>query len=407
MKWFKQQEIDAWVFKAFLIFTLLLPAFYSPHTDVYQSAYYEGFSWAYLCLVIYMGIRAYSTWQKGKRFSSFAMFWLGLLFLYNAFAFYFNHKYLHWYWEQINTTVTFLMFGFLIWSESSFDDEHHDNIRFLIHCIVISNLGSIVCYLLGYTKFMICNNQVLLYELPSDFYETRHYWIYSHKSEYALMLVAFVALFVAYREKFKNRITFVLSIAVLLACLYLTHSWTGIAGVVLIFIGKALDSIEWKHFHFSKKYILIGAVFLAVAARIGYKVLGERDVFTLGHRTQIWPAAIEVIKRYPQGWGMRFGESAIEVMEGWTVNNAHNVFLNQILRFSVPVGICFTLLFLIIVIYSLVKSKSFLAAGMWISLLISLNMDYSLMSLQMALLFLIVYLVCINRQYRKKYSTDG
>ena len=62
-------------------------------------------------------------------------------------------------------------------------------------------------------------------------------------------------------------------------------------------------------------------------------------------------------------------------------------------RFSIPVGICFTLLFLGIVIYTLVKGRSFLMAGTWIALLVLLDMDYSMMSVQMALVFLIIYLL--------------
>lgn len=103
---------------------------------------------------------------------------------------------------------------------------------------------------------------------------------------------------------------------------------------------------------------------------------------------------------------MRFGESAIDVNgEGWWfVNNAHNVFFNQMLRFSIPVGIIFTLLFLGIVIYTLVKGRSFLVTGTWIALLVLLDMDYALMSTEMALLFLIVWLISMYRKpiYNRK-----
>lgn len=95
---------------------------------------------------------------------------------------------------------------------------------------------------------------------------------------------------------------------------------------------------------------------------------------------------------------MRFGESAIQVSESLLVNNGHNIFLNAMLRFSVPVGICFSIMFLGIAVYSVIKSRSFLAAGMWLAVLILLNMDYALMSLQMGLLFLVVYLVCFYKR---------
>mgnify|MGYP002512481295 CR=1 FL=1 len=400
----KWQGAALWALKGFCIFSLLLPVFYSPYTDVYQSAYYGGFSWAYLMLVCYMAIEALAVWrqpgtlwEKGAAHKGW-LFYLLVLVIYNVIALYMNYKYLHWYWEQINHTVAFLFFMTLICGNTKLEQKGSDGIRFLIHCIVLSNIASIVYYAMGYTKLLLCNHEVVFFALPSNFYETRHYWIYSHKSEYALMLVAFTALFVCYRDKFKNRVTYGLSLAVLLICLYLTHSWTGIAGVFLIFAGASLDRVNWKTFHWKKSYLWMGLLAAALAGAVGYKILSERDVMSLGGRTDIWRAVLRVIEKHPEGWGMRFGESAIEAAEGVFVNNAHNLFLNMVLRFSVPVGILFTLLFLGLAVYSVKRSKSFLAAGMWLALLILLNMDYALMSLQMGLLFLVVYLVCFYKR---------
>lgn len=398
MNWLKEHEIDSWILRAAFVFMLLFPAFYSPHTDVYQSAYYAGFSWAYFLLVLYMLLQL--VWNRGKlaRIHAAAAAYFGVLLLYNVLSLYFNHKYLHWYWEQINNTVAFLFMTVLLGFQIRLDEGKHDNILFLMRCIVISNVGSIIYYLLGYTNLLICNNQFIFFELPSNFYETRHYWIYSHKSEYALMLVAFMALFTAYRKKFKNMLTFLLSMAVLLFCLYLTHSWTGIAGVFLIILGGVLDQVNWKEFRPRKWHFAAAAVFLAAGGAVAWEVLSERNIMTLGDRVPIWKAVWQVILDHPEGWGMRFGTSMIQTETGLLVNNAHNVFLNQMLRFSIPVGICFILLFLGLVVYTLVKSRSFLMAGTWLALLLLLDMDYSMMSLQMALLFLIVYLVSIKKK---------
>lgn len=398
MNWLKEHEIDSWILRAAFVFMLLFPAFYSPYTDVYQSAYYAGFSWAYFLLVLYMLLQL--VWNRGKlaRLHAAAAVYFGVLLLYNVLSLYFNHKYLHWYWEQINNTVAFLFMAVLLGFQIRLDEGKYDNILFLMRCIVISNVGSIIYYLLGYTNLLICNNQFIFFELPSNFYETRHYWIYSHKSEYALMLVAFMALFTAYRKKFKNMLTFLLSMAVLLFCLYLTHSWTGIAGVFLIILGGVLDQVNWKEFRPRKWHFAAAAVFLAAGGAVAWEVLSERNIMTLGDRVPIWKAVWQVILDHPEGWGMRFGTSMIQTETGLLVNNAHNVFLNQMLRFSIPVGICFILLFLGLVVYTLVKSRSFLMAGIWLALLLLLDMDYSMMSLQMALLFLIVYLVSIKKK---------
>lgn len=407
MNWIKEHEIDSWLLRGAVALMLLFPAFYSPYTDVYQSAYYAGFSWAYFLVVLYMAVRVWNNRDRLLRISIAAIVYFAGLLIYNLLSLYFNHKYLHWYWEQVNNTVAFLLLAVIAGLGEGSEEKRGGTIRFLMYCIILSNIGSIIYYMMGYTKLLICNNQFVLFELPENFYETRHYWLYSHKSEYAVMLVAFIALLVAYRKKFRSQLTFVAGEAVLLYCLYLTHSWTGIAGVFLIFAGYAADQIEWKHFRFKAWYLAVLAVFGYAGWKVAGDVLAERNIWNLGGRIPIWKGVWEsVILRHPEGWGMRFGESAIDVNgEGWWfVNNAHNVFFNQMLRFSIPVGIIFTLLFLGIVIYTLVKGRSFLVTGTWIALLVLLDMDYALMSTEMALLFLIVWLISMYRKpiYNRK-----
>ena len=402
MNWIKEHEIDSWLLRGTVALMLLFPAFYSPYTDVYQSAYYAGFSWAYFLVVLYMAVRVWNNRDRLPRISIAAIVYFAGLLIYNLLSLYFNHKYLHWYWEQ-----AFLLLAVIAGLGEGSEEKRDGTIRFLMYCIILSNIGSIIYYVMGYTKLLICNNQFVLFELPENFYETRHYWLYSHKSEYAVMLVAFIALLVAYRKKFRSQLTFVAGEAVLLYCLYLTHSWTGIAGVFLIFAGYAADQIEWKHFRFKAWYLAVLAVFGYAGWKVAGDVLAERNIWNLGGRIPIWKGVWEsVILRHPEGWGMRFGESAIDVNgEGWWfVNNAHNVFFNQMLRFSIPVGTIFTLLFLGIVIYTLVKGRSFLVTGTWIALLVLLDMDYALMSTEMALLFLIVWLISMYRKpiYNRK-----
>ncbi|HIT65715.1 MAG TPA: O-antigen ligase family protein [Candidatus Merdisoma merdipullorum] len=406
MNWLKEHEIDSWILKGSLALMVLFPAFYSPHTDVYESAYYAGFSWAYFFLALYMLLQL--VWNRKKLFdvSAAKILFLAVLLAYNVFSLYFNRKYLNWYWEQINNTAAFLFMGILLGFHISLGREKHDTILFLMRCIVLSNVASIVYYFMGYVNLLICNNQFITYQLPPDYYEECHYWLYSHKCEYALMLVAFIALFIAYRKKFRNKLTFALSMAVLVFCLFLAHSWTGIAGMLLIVLGAVLDGVNWKEFHFRKWHLAVLAAALAAVGAVAYGILSERDLSTLGARLPIWKAALQTILKYPQGWGMRFGTSMMLTETGMMTNNAHNLFLNQILRFSIPAGVCFTLLFLGIAVYTLIKGRSFLMTGTWLALLLLLNMDYSLMSVNMALVFLIVYLISLKRK-EKRLTEDG
>ena len=153
---------------------LLFPAFYSPYTDVYQSAYYGGFSWAYLCLAFYIGKQLlHWNMSRWKRWLPY----LSILAVYNLLSLYFNYKYLHWYWEQINNTIAFMFFMVLVDRGKKLGEGNRDVVRFFIRCIVLSNLASIIYFLMGYTKLLICNHHFVFFELPADFYETRHYWL--------------------------------------------------------------------------------------------------------------------------------------------------------------------------------------------------------------------------------------
>ncbi|MCI8852825.1 MAG: hypothetical protein HFI32_04890, partial [Lachnospiraceae bacterium] len=174
----------------------------------------------------------------------------------------------------------------------------------------------------------------------------------------------------------------------------LTHSWTGLLGVVLIGIGAVLDRIDFKKIAVTKFHIAGGICLILAAAAAGKLLLAERNLLTLGNRLPIWKGALQTILQYPRGWGFYFGEVLIECGE-FAVNNAHNIFLNAILRFSIPVGLCFTLLFLLIFAYALYQCRSWMAAGMCLAVFVLINMDYALQNYEVAMCLLLLYLVCI------------
>lgn len=385
--------------KLFIIFSLFFPAFYGPFNEEYKMEYYAAFTLAYGALLVYM------IWQvfRGQRKSQgdrFPILYLAGILIYNLLSLYMNVRYLHWYGEQINNTIAFLFLFCLCWYEDSLGEQDDKLIMFFLQCAVLSNILSIIYFFMGYTSYLICNNQFFFNRLPEDYYEFRHYWIYSHKSDYALMLVAFMTAAVRFRNKFRNRYTWGFSMFVFLFAMFLTHSWTGFGAAALVFLGACMDKIDWKRFRFRKIYLLGGAV-AAAGGAIALKILTrERDLLSLGGRLEIWSGAVKEILRNPKGWGYLFGETLFEVTPVWQTNNAHNVFLNALLRFSIPVGLCFVLLFFMIMIYSLYKSRTWTAVGMWLGFLILLNMDYSLLNYEMGMFLFIVYLVCI-------YSAKG
>ncbi len=378
-------------FKVFIVLSLFFPAFYSVFDADYLIEYYAGFSWAYAVLAVFLLCLMLQRKIRGR--SRFFWVLLAGIVLYNILFSYYNIHYHHWYGEQVNNTIAFLLVLFLIGSEED-PKEEQDLIRFVIRAAVLSNLCSIVYFALGYSSLLVCNNQVVFGRLPEDFYEYRHYWVYSHKSDYAVMLLGFLGLCIRYKSLFSKKLWYFFSLAVLLTALVLTHSWTGLLGVVLIGIGAVLDRIDFKKIAVTKFHIAGGICLILAAAAAGKLLLAERNLLTLGNRLPIWKGALQTILQYPRGWGFYFGEVLIECGE-FAVNNAHNIFLNAILRFSIPVGLCFTLLFLLIFAYALYQCRSWMAAGMCLAVFVLINMDYALQNYEVAMCLLLLYLVCI------------
>lgn len=381
--------------KLFIALSLFFPAFYSIFEIDYKGIYYAGFSWPYLMAGIYMLLLLAERWKEGK-LRIFLGIYLGILVIYNVFSVYYNTAYLHWYWEQINNTLGFLFFGVLVYCGEESPERGRKMLRFLLLCMIGSTLCSYLFHFTGKTGIYFCNNRLYM-GVHKEQYESRNYWIYGHKAEYALMVILFTAVLLRWRKVFEKKWCWIpwIGVGLLGVVMLQTNSWTGIAGMVLVFAGMVLDMVDWKKlkaWHFAG-FGAVGAAGLLVLK----KIMEVRDLSSLGGRFGIWQGALEVIKKYPQGWGTRFGDSMFYTVEGWMVNNAHNVFLNAMLRFSIPVGICFTLLFICIIVYSLIEAKSFLALGMWAGVLMLMNMDYALMNFEIVMMLFLVYLVCIYK----------
>lgn len=211
--------------KLFVVLSLFFLAFYSAFNEDYKMEYYAVFTVAYGVLLLYMLYE----FVKGKREKEqrFGIVFAGVLLLYNIVSLYINVNYLHWYGEQIDNTTAFLVSLFLCRHRESLGENGDSMVIFFLRCAVLSNLCSILYYFLGYVNFLICNNHFYFTRIPGGNYEFRHYWLYSHKSDYAVMLIAFMVVAVRFHDKFKNRIIFRVSMLILLTALLLFHSRTG------------------------------------------------------------------------------------------------------------------------------------------------------------------------------------
>lgn len=386
---------------------MLIVALFCPISTTMEGSrhpqYYQEFLLVNAVAVVFLLFYGIATiWQKrwNRENLVFCIKFLFVMCCY-VFFYYLMMDSIQWKWQGVNCVISFGFFLLLMCGRNQEWFDRHHIIEFANRSIVISNLIGILVYLQGYASVYWYDFKFQLM-LPQAFYgEKRFEWIYYHKSQYAFMLLLSLAFVLVHRKKFINRVTLALSIAVLLAGLYISHVNTAIVGGGLILGSFCVD---WfiRNFKKIKLWIkvvvipLFGAGVLGAGVMAFQKIAAERSVLTLGSRTYIWQSAIDLILKRPEGLGLRFTFKKLH-LEGLggmvTTNNGHNIFLNEILRLSIPVGVCFIIFFVLIIVYSLEKKFSFFTLGIWGALFMSMMMDYAVMNSGWTLMVFFFYTI--------------
>ncbi|MCD8020432.1 MAG: hypothetical protein LUF92_12880 [Clostridiales bacterium] len=393
--------IDSILIKAMLIIALYIPISLTRAGYKYLQYYQEimlvnvvavAFLLFYVITIIF-----------GKRFNKgnnnfiilFFAALLGYLLFYGIMMWHID-----WIWEGINCLISFGFFLLLMAGKNQEWFEKHHVISFANYNILISNIiGLIICFFTEYISVYWYNFKFELVLPGSNIHEERYNWIYYHKSQYAFMLLLSLAFVLVHRNKFRYKMTFGLTVAVLMTCLYVCHTNTALVGGGITLATFILDMFirNFKKLAVWMKAIIIpvfvgGVIGAGVAAYM--KIAGERKILTLGSRTYIWNATIRLLTRHPEGIGNAFSLYKIYLPElNTTVNNGHNVFFNEMLRFSYPVGFFFTVFFVLIIGYSLKKRFSVLTIGIWVALLMAVTMDYAVMSSGWTLMVFFFYTI--------------
>lgn len=377
--------------------SLFFPYIYS-HRD---NCYYQDFILANFFAVLTM-ICIFTSWKLDLRKNGILLTGMAILLIaYNVCFTYMNYHYHHWYGEQINTTIIFLFFMVLLMVKDVHALIDNNMIRSIIHMMVISNVLAIGYRLITeQNRILIMNNYVRLDKYTDSISGPQYSWLYIAKCNYAFILVMCVAFCVVYRKLFRNIFTYVLSLGVLLFALYLSESYTSMVAAMLIFIGQFLDYL-WKVKWWKK---LIAFIILGMPGTIAclklYELIGDnRNLATLGSRTLIWKSSLENIINNPNGMldfimGLDQYTYAIHYKGGHIrTYNCHNVFLNQMFRFSILVGGIFLLLFITILLFSLKNNISFTTFFIIIALLIPLNMDYALTNVEFIIFSIFIFII--------------
>ncbi len=374
----------------FIFFSLVFPMYYA----AFDSPYYPEFSFANLFAGLFILIVVLNR-PFTKEHRTFVIYLIALLILYDIASLYINFTQSRWIWEAFNVSLAFLLLAVLLLSKKEpLILNEQRIIPFIIICQAITMIAGIVAYFVGYTSVSLTNGKISLIPHDPNYYEKRFNWLYFHKSQYCFILLLFIALLVVYRKYCKNKLLFIALNLLCLFCIILSHTYTALFASFLIYIGYIIDYIKPRLKKLKKTYWLLTIPVLIPVILIVYKMAQERNILSLGGRTYIWTESIRQILQNPLGVGTDFGGISFEV-PGLTfkVFNCHNVFLNEMYRFSLPVGLLFTIMFVSVIFYSLKKNFSFLNLGIWGALLISLNMDYSLLGREFTITVFYIYII--------------
>lgn len=397
-----KKSISTFLLKIYIVLSLFFPAYESK----VQNCYYVEIYYAHIVLAIYLVYTFVIRHQWKMKKTGLCIALLVLIGTYNILSLYYNGRYLHWYGEQVNNTISFLFFTLLVSTDCLEEHKRSDIIVFLMKCIILSSICAVVFYWMGYSRVEILNRRFILIttdECLGAYGEKRLSWIYIHKSQCALMYVAFMMLFIKYKHKFKHRITFAMSMGLLLLVEYLTHSWTGLIAVGFLTGGIACEWIKNNYKKLNiKSFLWIIPAFIGLVIIFNRQLqhfLTERNLTTFGSRIPIWKTFVGIIAQNPKGIGLSF--NYVSYFTGYfNTNNAHNIFLNAMLRFSIPVGICFTIIFGIIFMQCVKYSKNIMTIFTVIGLLLLLNIDYALLNYEVSMFLFTLYLSFIHKERR-------
>lgn len=382
----------------FVISATILPVLTTKAQEPEYDGYYSRFilhnaiALAFIVIILFRALIR----RKFKK-----NFWVGVLLLlavyigYNV-LYYQNMDIIQFPWAQYNTAISLGLLIVLMATETQTIFCDDKLIKIIIAIILITNLIGIYVYYQGYLSMHMYNFKLYFHPFEfADYYERRFNWIYFYKCQYSCILLLFVGFFVAHKDKFLNIIVYFLSLAVLFVCLYIAHTNTSMIGAGLIVAADLLDEFFKDH-----KFIIAKIIAVAAAAVVGIKYVlkwlsGERNLSTMGSRMPIWRAAVEKIKANPQGIGNRFVLNRDDWFhfDNFNTNNCHNIFLNEMLRYSIPVGCCYAAFFIVTAIYSLIKKFSFSRLATWLAFFLAVSMDYSIQTPELSMVMFMLYCI--------------
>jgi len=373
----------------FIIFSLFMPAFYSQYSNAYYQDIFLG-----SILAVFFIVNILMHWKLDLRQNTLCTILLAVVVvLYNGASFlnyHINKGLLFWKAYQFNVTIAFLFFMILLLLKDSHSILSDKVIKWTIRSCILHNLVAFVFRALGYRRIQMMNLKFETFDIILS--DEPFSWLYLEASEYALLLLLELALFIIYKDHFKNIWTYIFSLGTLLIGLLLTKSVTFLLAAAIM-LGCHLIQHLIDHFRIPKKCMRIIIPISAILGTAFFWLLFAK-VDTFHTKFLIWKGHWEMLLDDPVGFVTAFGPLEYFVPDVYTpLNQAHNIFLNHMLRYSLPVGLLYAVLFLIIIVFSILRKPNYRTVGLWIGLLIPMSMNYSLQAVNLPIVLFFLYCI--------------
>ena len=384
----------------FIIFALFVPGFYSYYGhDFYQDVFPAG------VLALLFTINIVHKWPLDfKRNRALALTLGTTIVLYNAACFYTYRRFPdthYWKSDQFNITIAFLFLLVLLTLKDTAGVLTTRLMRMTMYAIVINSGMALLFRFLGYGRMIFTNLYFRM--VPLDEVGGNLQWLQYSTGEYAFLLLLYMAFLMTYRKLFPNVWIYALSQGLLLICLVLTHASGALLAAGFLFTGHLLHYLL-NRFPILRENLLFIIPIIIVAVG-GLMVYLFTRVETFHVKLLMWLGSLEVIRDCPQGFSSSFGVMLYETNYlNVATYHPQNTFLAHMLRYSIPVGIVFTLLFIILIIFSIIRKPNFRTLGIWTALFLMLNMDYTLQTLNLPLTLFMIYCIFFREDNEKTDS---
>lgn len=321
------------------------------------------------------------------------IFFLLLVAIYFLVFLYIDNASYQYYWPLIYKTCSFV----LLWMLYQFDlrtPSVQKYLEWIENCIIVlftfTVLGSLFGYIVGLDAIHL-NLENISLRAQGVYTDNRLTWVFYHKSTYGLLINCVMCLVLKKADLPYRKVLIIIYVVALVA----VNSFVSlVAAAIIIFVFFMRGRTNTVAF--ARKLIIVIFVALLVGG-IGYFFLTmNRNISTMGSRIYIWGLAEELLVQYPYGMGETFGSISYYISEiGFSVNNLHNVFLNEMLHYSIFVGVLFTALLLYNPIRALVKSHHkvtvcIVEMGLFLPLLFDQALNDQVFPFYLLLSFLIV-----------------